>query len=186
MKSSTRGTTAGRTKSLRRKAVFLVIASLAVLLFCNYIALMSRVSLPSESAQDRMADFSWAKSTNAWKQLMMRNETSTIGIHILRPGAPITNIIVLGERHSGTTFFTNYLSDCFPRAKVGDIFVNKKHWIQHDPDYVQRAVSEYSTPPLWREIAKHNHASRGPDQQYSNDYFQNSLVLVLFRNPYDW
>ncbi len=188
MKSSRRGSTAGR---LRRKTVYVLGASLAVVLLCNYIALMSRVGLPSGSAEDRMEFdlFSSAKSTNTWKQVM-RNETSRIGIHILRPGAPITNIVVLGERHSGTTFFTKYLSDCFSGIEIGDIFVNKKHWIQYDPDYVERAVSENldssSIPPLWREIVKHNYASRDPDRQYSNDYFRNSLVLVLFRNPYDW
>jgi hypothetical protein len=73
----------------------------------------------------------------------------------------INRIVVLGERHSGTTFVTKYLQDCFVARRfhgssqddnddggdddaekrggiitVSDRFVNTKHWFQPSPEYV--------------------------------------------------
>ena len=191
MKSSKRGSTPARPRYryLRRKSMFIISSGFMLFLLCNYVALLRRL-LPSDSVYDTMTFIqSSEKSTNTWKK-MLRNETSSsrIGIHVLRPGTPVTNIIVLGERHSGTTFFTKYISNCFPNTKVRDTFVNNKHWIQYDPDYLLRAVSDDlpSIPSLWRDIANHNDGMHTSGQLYSNNYFQNSLVVVLFRNPYDW
>lgn len=188
MKSSQKGSTPTRTRCHRRKTVSIAIAIIAVFYLYNYITLMSEITLSSETVDERITfGHPSEKSTSTWKK-MMRNETSRLGIHVLRQGSPINNIIVLGERHSGTTFFTKYVSDCFPSTKVGDIFVNKKHWIQYDPDHLKSAVLEDSpyVPPFWKSIFNHLYESNDPDRQYTNDYFRNSLVLVLFRDPYDW
>jgi len=170
----------------------------------------------------------WEKPTTAiWNNILQRkssngnsnnNTTSSssssasssasrIGIHVLRPERPATKIIVVGERHSGTTFFTKYLSDCFPSVAVTDTFVNNKHWFQPDPDYLTKVVAPGAdsdsdsdasmTPSFWRNIAQASssngngatgHPSNDHHQQNrpSNHYFQDSLVVVLFRNPYDW
>lgn len=188
MKSSQKESIPTRTRCHRRKTVSVAIAIIAAVCLYNYITLMSQAILSSETVDERTTfGHPLEKSTSTWKK-MMRNEKSRLGIHVLRQGAPIQNIIVLGERHSGTTFFTNYMSDCFPSTKVGDIFVIKKHWIQYDPDHLKNAVLEDSpyVPPLWKRIFNHLYESHDSDQQYSNGYFRNSLVLVLFRDPYDW
>ena len=77
--------------------------------------------------------------------------------------AKIQRIVVLGERHSGTTFVTKYLQECFGNARneeslennqqsttnfnkrieridVTDRFVNTKHWFQPSPEYVVHTV----------------------------------------------
>jgi hypothetical protein len=195
---------AARSRYLGRKLA-VVGGGLMVFLLCNYVALIGRLSMISDSVHDVMTSIDssfgrssrigtnyYSNSTSTWKKIL-RNQTSSsrIGIHALRSDTPATNIIVLGERHSGTTFFTKYLSDCFPNTKIRDTFVNNKHWIQQDPEYVFQMVSSESSsiPSLWRDIAKPNNGTFGkyPQRQQSPDnYFQNSLVLVLFRNPYHW
>lgn len=215
-----------RSRNLRRKTAIAVGGIFVACLICNYIALIGRISITSDSVQDMtsidssfwlssrigMNSFNNAtsavqsetsaispeKTTIKWKEIL-RNKTnkassSRIGIHVLRQGKPPTNIIVLGERHSGTTFFMKYLSDCFLNANVRDTFVNNKHWIQHNPEYVFDVVSNDSSlsPSLWRDIIKHNDGMLGKHppskrkNQSPNRYFRNSLVIVLFRNPYDW
>jgi hypothetical protein len=70
------------------------------------------------------------------------------------PRRRIQRIVVLGERHSGTTFVTKYLQSCFNGSTQGDNvhdnhtenrgdiitvtdrFVNTKHWFQPSPEYV--------------------------------------------------
>ena len=180
MKESKRGSTAVATRSSypRRKTLVFLCGSFLALFVYNYVSLSGQLSTSIESKSVRPSE----KSTSIWKN-MLRNETASfrLGIHVLRRGTTIDSVIVLGERHSGTTFFTKYLSDCFPNTKVLDTFVNKKHWMQHDPDYLLEAVSDESTPSLWQEIAQYSDG-----KGVSNTYFRNSLVLVLIRNPYDW
>ena len=211
---------ATRSRYLRRKTGLFVAISFMIFLLCNYVALICHIALPSDSIQDTIMniDSSWLSSgigmnnfndstkrattitniensTSAWKEIL-KNKTSPsrIGIHILRPAKPATNVVVLGERHSGTTFFTKYLSDCFPDANVQDTFVNNKHWLQHDPEYVDGVVSEdlSGTPSLWRDIANHDdemvveYPQKKHQKQSTNHYFKDSMVVVLFRNPYDW
>lgn len=212
------GTVIGVTRSayLRRNTGFVVSGTFMVFLLCKYIALLNRISIPSHSLQNKMTSIdssflltsrigtqyinnattasaiSPVKTTKIWKEILRNSmSTSRIGIHMLRPGKPATNIIVLGERHSGTTFFTKYLTDCFPNMNVRDTFVNNKHWIQHDPEYVFDVVSDdSSSSPLYRrEILNAIDGMLGKDtqsKQQNSHYFQNSLVIVLFRNPYDW
>ena len=186
MKISKRGSTcavATRSRYLRRKTLVLFGLGFVVFVLYNYVSLIGKLSMYSESVYDPYFRLSETKSTTIWRSLP-KNETR-LGIHVLRPETPIRSVIVLGERHSGTTFFTKYLQDCFPKVNVGDTFVNNKHWMQHDPEYLLRSVSEgESTPFLWKEIVQQN--SDVSSKPISNTYFQNSLVLVLIRNPYDW
>jgi hypothetical protein len=221
-----------RSRYLRRKTPVVVGCCFMVFLLCNYLALISRLSIPSDSVHDRMTSVdssfwlsskigmnyfnnaitatvtqtttttagiatvvSSKKTTSTWKEIL-RNKTassSRIGIHALRPEKnPATNIIVLGERHSGTTFFSKHLSDCFPNTSVRDTFVNNKHWIQHDPEHIFGVVSDdpSSVPSFWRDIVHRNDEMPGnhppSNQSPNNNYFHNSFVVVLFRNPYDW
>ncbi len=184
MKVSKRGSTsavATRSRYHRRKTLVLFGLGSVVFVLYNYVSLIGKLSMYSESVYDPYVRLSEKKSTTIWKSLP-RNKTR-LGIHVLRPKTPIRSIIILGERHSGTTFFTKYLQDCFPKINVGDTFVNNKHWMQHDPEYLLRSVYDESTPFLWKEIVQHSDILSEP---ISNSYFQNSLVLVLIRNPYDW
>ena len=220
-----------RSRYLRRKTPVVVAGCCFVaFILCNYLALISRLSMPSDSVHDGMTSIDssfWLSSgigmnhfnnatisttgtqtspkkttPSTWKEIL-KNKTSSssrIGIHVFRPEKnPTTNIIVLGERHSGTTFFTKHLSDCFPNATVRDTFVNNKHWIQHDPEHVFDVVYDESsstseTPSFWKNIVHRNndgmpgnhHPPSNPSSPNYNDYFQNSFVVVLFRNPYDW
>ena len=164
-------------------------------------------------------------ATAVWKDLLRNGGTSEgglpparIGIHVLRRGHPATKIVVLGERHSGTTFFERHLSECFPNTTVVDALFNRKHWFQPDPEHLARAIAmegaggggvggqhhrhhdddhdDGSLPALWRRIAEQSTTSTNHDEQKHehdpsggsppNHYFRDSLVVVLFRNPYDW
>ena len=209
-----------RSRLFRRKTGFFICGCFIAIFLCNYVALICHLSVLSDLVQDttKSTDSSFSLSsmiemksfnnstvssaalsleisTSAWKEFL-KNKTSPsrIGIHMLRPMESVKRIIVLGERHSGTTFFTKYLSNCFPNVNVRDTFINNKHWMQHGPDYVQRVVSKNlsSTPSLWMDIVKDNDELLGmypsvkAANQTTNYYFKNSLVIVLFRNPYDW
>jgi len=124
------------------------------------------------------------------------SSSSRIGFHIFRP--KVNNIIILGERHSGTTFFTKYLHDCFPNVTVKDTFINYKHWFQPDPNYLLRVVTTEFESLIgvadderelssWRDIVKYGVTSnRDQKSAHFSKFFENSLVIVLFRNPYDW
>jgi hypothetical protein len=120
---------------------------------------------------------------------------SKLGIHVFRPNRSATSLIVLGERHSGTTFLTHHLKGCFQEGMtVVDAFVNGKHWWQPDPTYVAGVTSQLDRdnvpvvggdaeepgPSLWNKVAT------GPGGDDPRDHFVNAFVLTLFRNPYDW
>ena len=189
--------------NFRKKTIVVIGAILLAVLFCNHVVLIHHLTIVSDTAHDMMSsndtsrigvDFVKTvfgttqaatvraeKTTQVWKRILRNISSSRIGIHVLRPEKSATNIIVLGERHSGTTFFTKYLSDCFPNANVQDTFINNKHWAQHDPAYLLSVVANNGTSvqPLWRNIVKQQ-------KKLSNNYFEDSFVIVLFRNPYDW
>jgi hypothetical protein len=115
------------------------------------------------------------------------NETK-VGIHLFSKNIDIIRII--GERHSGTTFFEKHLQDCFPDQTVVAHFVRKKHWFQPSPEEVIDAARTYGIEGLkptelenvpgyksWWQIGN------SPDPRRE---FNTSLVLLLVRNPYDW
>lgn len=101
----------------------------------------------------------------------------------------IDSIRIVGERHSGTTFLTRYLKACFPTRTVSDVLINGKHWFQPNPQYVEAVARKYGKAGLaptlvddldsvtWWQIAE----SEDPKSK-----FNNTLVIALFRNPYQW
>ena len=194
---------------------------LGVLLLSNYAILLA--GIPEAPAYVRHATNSNIPqqpkpSTVAWEEIQRHKASSSssassswIGIHALQPGRrPPTNVVVIGERHSGTTFFTKHLSECFPGVTVGDTFVNGKHWYQPDPGFLRGLVAGHkgggggaggapssSYLPGWLEIVdgtthdgvqtRNQRMRDNNEKNHSIDsYFRDSLVLVLFRNPYDW
>lgn len=136
-----------------------------------------------------------------WQSL--QNE-SKIGIHIFQPedAPPPKTLILIGERHSGTTFLTSHLKECFPHMKVDDTFVNGKHWWQPTPNYVVEVTSRISdrekmmyrnsnydlVSSLWTKIAARSDQQHGNNDDHNkpNEYFQSTVVIAVFRNPYDW
>jgi len=152
----------------------------------------------SHSKEDTDTDTVKIAVNTLWVEFLRNklSSSSRIGFHIFRP--KVNNIIILGERHSGTTFFTKYLHDCFPNVSVKDTFINYKHWFQPDPNYLLRVVTTEFESLIgiadderelssWRDIVK-NGITNNRDQKsaHFSKYFENSLVIVLFRNPYDW
>jgi hypothetical protein len=127
------------------------------------------------------------------KFLGNKSSSSRVGFHIFRRPEVTNSIIILGERHSGTTFFTKYLQDCFPNVTVKDTLINNKHWLQPDPEYLLNVVKTESEADdemelsSWRDIVKNEISHKNQKSNYLRKYyFENSLVIALFRNPYDW
>ena len=137
----------------------------------------------------------FSTSTDIWEEILKNKSSasSRIGIHILRPGSikNIKNIIILGERHSGTTFFTKYLNHCFRgQIEVRDTFVNNKHWFQPGPEYLLRVtsddfprrtiLSQQSSLSWWEDVKNRIILGSHKNNEHINAHFKNSLVLVLF------
>lgn len=100
----------------------------------------------------------------------------------------IDRIVVLGERHSGTTFATKLLTRCFPTLSVTNYLAQKKHWFQPTPEWVQQVVGRYGKigvlpagvredPFLWYRMAQSDNVST---------FFNTTLVIFMVRNPYEW
>jgi hypothetical protein len=114
------------------------------------------------------------------------HHSSLVGLHVFRPHTPVDRILLIGERHSGTTYFTKLLKDCFPDIHVSDVFVNGKHWRQPSLEEVVRVVDQLGS----RDVARHLDllswwslkSLNGNIQQA----FRSSLVVALFRDPYQW
>ena len=120
-----------------------------------------------------------------------QESTSALGFHVYNHGN-IDKISIVGERHSGTTFLTRYLKACFPSHSVNDHFVVGKHWFQPDPQYVVKATKRYGKDGLsptaimdddfaksWWEIGNSKDIP-------ARNQFNDTLVVAIFRNPYDW
>jgi hypothetical protein len=112
------------------------------------------------------------------------------GIHVFRPNQKAQSLILIGERHSGTTFLTAYFKDCFPGITVDDTFVNGKHWWQPTPKYVVEAASKFDQEELLvrrrDDFASHWHKIATNRDGAPRDYFTTAFVVAVFRNPYDW
>jgi hypothetical protein len=102
-------------------------------------------------------------------------------------GNSIKRLRLLGERHSGTTFFTKLLRKCFPELEVQDGLLNGKHWWQPSPEYVVEAFQGKNVTSM--QSIGVQHLDRWIKVAYSpnpKSEFQDTLVLALFRNPYQW
>ena len=101
----------------------------------------------------------------------------------------ITKLVLLGERHSGTTYTTSMLTSCFPNLQVSNVLVRYKHWFQPTPDYVVNATRTFLKDVSPQEMEQHDLPSEWPEitsNQSPKDYFEDTLVVVMVRNPYDW
>ena len=109
---------------------------------------------------------------------------------VSKPGSPIRRIILIGERHSGTSYTTELLRRCFPRLNVDDFFVRFKHWFQPTPEFIVNVTSQLDIKQeggsgvdmakvrgVWQKLA----ANKDPKSA-----FENTLLITMFRNPYDW
>jgi hypothetical protein len=121
------------------------------------------------------------------------NNNSSFSV-VLRPfpNRKIGNIRILGERHSGTTYLTRYLQQCFSERQIMDLMVRTKHWFQPSPGAIIKAASIAGKEGLadstdfirpvpgqlsWWDMA-HEPTAR--------QTFSNSFVIYLVRDPYQW
>jgi hypothetical protein len=100
-------------------------------------------------------------------------------------------IVLLGERHSGTSYTRSMLQRCFPSLHVDDFLVRYKHWFQPDPDFVVDISKKYLTQKgVAREGDMFKIVNQWPKIAALDDpksaAFKNTLVIVMFRNAYDW
>jgi hypothetical protein len=108
-----------------------------------------------------------------------------------KDGRRIKRIVVLGERHSGTSYTTSKLSKCFPGLNVSPFLIRFKHWFQPTPEYVVNTTtlgldrykeeagytSIGSITTEWPKIVKANNPK---------SFFKNTLVIIMVRSSYDW
>ena len=104
------------------------------------INLSSSNSIPSSSSKDIASNAILSNSNNNDNSVeeqpsspTRRTNTNTKNKNNKRPN----KIILLGERHSGTNWITNYLKDCFVTNNSNNITVKEqykrfKHWFQQD------------------------------------------------------
>ena len=177
----------------RQKQIRYGLVSFGVVCLYNYAFLMGKISsslslrqrnIHEEMAPGKGSDFNSELQRNRekWRE-MLNNGTSLVGFHTFT-GSKIDRIVLIGERHSGTTFFTKLLKSCFPDIQVQDSFVVGKHWFQPHPDHVRHVLATLDTEELRaRDILSWASLSQGGAIE---DAFHSTLVLALFRNPYEW
>jgi hypothetical protein len=127
----------------------------------------------------------WTSSNSAYSD--DKSYDSILGVHLHHEN--IRNIRLVGERHSGTSFLTRYLKECFPSQSVGDFFLNHKHWFQPTPEYVVQSSKRYGkfglSPTLLNNLDAKTWWQVGNSEEPKNE-FNDTLVIAIFRNPYDW
>ena len=127
--------------------------------------------------------------THAVKEPVVEKTSSTVTVEEEQSG--FDRIVLLGERHSGTTYTTRMLERCFPDIEVSDFLVRFKHWFQPTPDYVAETTQNYLKNDITDDEGEdmfeiHN---QWPNIAALNDpktAFKRTLLIVMFRNPYDW
>ena len=87
------------------------------------------------------------------------NRDRPIYSHYPENGAKVEQIVLLGERNSGTNWVTSLLSSCFPTIPTSTYLKTWKHWFQHDDDlnYVNAStfvVLAVQNPYDWIEIMR--------------------------------
>jgi hypothetical protein len=98
---------------------------------------------------------------------------------------------VLGERHSGTTYATEKLSNCFPDLNVSPFLVRFKHWLQPTPEYVVKTTAlgldRYQEDAGYRSIG--SIVTEWPHIVKTDNpkaFFKDTLVIIMVRSAYDW
>jgi hypothetical protein len=143
-------------------------------------ATKTTILLDSELSRERRSE--WNHS------LYHPNGTdSLVGLHLFRPNTPVDRIHLIGERHSGTTFFTKLLKECFPSLDVSDVFVNGKHWVQPSPFHVEHVNERIRTMDVARELDLQSWWNlKQKEDRKPKHAFQSALVVAMFRDPYQW
>lgn len=189
-----------RSKQRRKAIVGSAILFTAVALY-NYAFLLGSLSF---GGNEYMIDGDWMELVGAtkkedteisagrgrdrWSRLINSNQ-SLVGVHVFRPHTPIDRIHLIGERHSGTTYFTQFLQQCFPNLVVSDVLVNGKHWRQPTPTEVEDAVRKMGGSHDWAremELLSWWDLQQRHSKMMEQRAFQSSLVVALFRDPYQW
>eukprot|EP00980_Cylindrotheca_fusiformis_P004497 scaffold961_cov122-Cylindrotheca_fusiformis.AAC.5 len=163
-----------------RRILLLVLLIVSISVYpCIYLPTLSDDIIQDPRPQTKSEPPFWSHTD--------RVNGSHLGIRLF--GRKIDNIRIVGERHSGTTFLTRYLKSCFPTRTVSDVLVNGKHWFQPSPQYVKAMARKHGEPglaptllhdidaPTWWNIAQ---------SQDPKSFFNTTLVISLFRNPYQW
>lgn len=92
------------------------------------------------------------------------------------------------------------LEECFPSLHVTDFLVRYKHWFQPAPDYVVNVTNKYlgdsarfsyleDTQLFLKDSSFVKIQHRWPQiaaQDNPKAAFESTLVIVMFRNAYDW
>ena len=84
--------------------------------------------------------------------------TQTLAVTTSLPMEPVQQIILLGERHSGTNWITDHLAECFD-IKVGNTYKRYKHWFQEEdltnvPSNSAVVVAMFRDPYNWVEAMR--------------------------------
>jgi hypothetical protein len=129
--------------------------------------------------------------TSEWKRFLYHQKNGTdslVGLHLFRHNTPIDRIHLIGERHSGTSFFTKTLKECFPSLEVSDVFVNGKHWLQPSPQRVTFVVERIRTMNAARELDLQSwwNVKQKGYENMKEHAFKSALVVAMFRDPYQW
>lgn len=106
-------------------------------------------------------------------------------------GAKVQQIVLLGERNSGTNWVTSLLSSCFPTIPVNTYLSRWKHWFQDDIDenfrvkthVVVSVVNPYDWLDLMRRIPRDE-----PNHMYNDDTSNHQQIGKNYnsRQPIDW
>ena len=150
----------------------------------------------SSDAQDSKTDISGTLTSPMSSS--MTTSVDSIFIQDLKVSTKnnIHKIRILGERHSGTSFFTKFLQKCFNETsssssagiEIDDTLVNGKHWFQPSPRYVQNIAKVYGKNKLDPTLIPNHHGTSTwwDIAQNPVEIFEDSLVLILVRDPFQW
>jgi len=110
---------------------------------------------------------------------------------------PVEQIIVLGERHSGTDELTSYLAECFD-IKVTDTYKRYKHWFQEEdlmrvPENSAVVVAIFRDPFDWVQAMRveplhaHDHLRwyRRPNN-YDRRHIDPKIPWTKLARPLGW
>ena len=119
---------------------------------------------------------------------------NTDKISLIRKGSKtgeINRIVLIGERHSGTSYTTEMLRKCFPTLEVDDFFLRYKHWFQPTPEFIVNVTKQEILNPegVVKAVNDGRVIERWPKIAALDDpksAFENTILITMFRNPYDW
>ena len=123
-----------------------------------------------------------------------RNRRDPYGLRSKKPyvkhgQSKLDALRLIGERHSGTTFLTNTLAECFPTINIQNVLLSHKHWFQPTPSYIHRMVQKFGKDGMEGSRSKFGLKYPWYDidgLESPREVFNTTYVIVMFRDPYDW